>query len=93
MCTCAGETSHDFTQNISYGCLQELVSWAKVKQQELKSNTASGTVSAIHTDLTGIIHTCIRQIQKCTHTASSSTSIQSVHALKTNLPALCHLNR
>jgi len=44
---------------ITYGCLSQLLLWAKAKKQQQCSKSAVGNTDEISTDLTGIVHTVV----------------------------------
>ena len=65
---------------ITYGCLCQLLAWAKAKKQSCK--LAVGNTEDIPTDLSGIVHTVINKI----HTfGANSGNVPSVQ-LKSTLP-------
>ena len=76
-----------FRQIITYGCLCQLLAWAKAKKQSCKSTV--GNTDDVPTDLTGIVHTVINKIHTFGASSSNAPSVQ----LKSTVPAYCTLNR
>jgi len=76
-----------FQQVITFVCLSKLLTWAKAKQQSLKSS--ADNTGSLPTDLSGIVHAVIYKIHTHGVSSRSAPSLQ----LKSKLPAFCHLNR
>ena len=87
LCVLTDSTDITFAQTITYGCLSELLSWAKAKKQYFKSSP--GNTGGLPSDLTGIVHAVIQKIHTCGASGSSASTLQ----LKTCLPAFCTLHR
>jgi len=82
-----GSADFAFRQIITYGCLCQLLKWAKAKKQSY--NTAVGNTDDFPTDLSGMVYTVINKI----HTFGASSSNASSIQLKSTLPAYCTMNR
>jgi len=87
LCFFSGQYELEFTQLFSFGCLQQLISWAKVKQVALRSVGECN----LPTDLTSICHTVIRQHYRYCNVAGSSSGPE--WQLKSQLPEFCTINR
>ena len=87
LCVLTDSTDFTVSQTITYGCLSELLSWAKAKKQYFKSS--AGNTAGLPSDLTGIVHAVIQKIHTCGASGSSTSTLQ----LKTRLPAFCTLHR
>ena len=65
--TCAvfavGHTTDEFNSYFTYGMLQKLLQWVKVKQHYLKSlqSDAGNLQISLPTDLTSLVHLVVRQ--------------------------------
>jgi len=76
-------------QVITLGCLSKLLTWAKAKQQSLKSS--ADNTGSLPTDLSGIVYAVIYKIH--THGTSSRSAPSLQLKSRPKLPAFWHHNR
>ena len=88
-----GNATDEFNSYFTYGMLQKLLVWVKVKQQQLKSlqSDAGNLQMSLSTDLTSLVHLVVRHYDSNSNVPGTSSSVPL--QLKSTLPDFRSLSR
>ena len=88
-----GHATDEFNSYFTYGMLQKLLLWVKVKQHQLRSlqSDAGNLQMSLPTDLTSLVHLVVRQYDSNSTVPGTSSSVPL--QLKSTLPDFRSLSR